>query len=73
MKSYAAHFTGSEEALALNTSAFRKLEVVAALTSPPLTNSSPANVATDQSSILKSIHTAKDKYIFKCKSYKYIF
>lgn len=59
--------TGSEERNKYNFEAFEKLKIVASLTCPPMSNSSPGASSENLDAILSKIHSAKDKHIFRCK------
>jgi len=62
-----SHASGSDEKINASAAAFKTLEVVATLTSPPSATSSPGSSAEDLESILKKVHEVKDKHIFRRK------
>ena len=57
----------SDEKIEANAIALQKLESVAALTSPPSACMSPGTTADDLENVLKKLHCARDKHIFRCK------
>lgn len=60
---------GSAEAFTADAEAMEKLEVVASLSSPLVgISSSNSDSSADMASVLKKIHTAKDKHIFRILS-----
>ena len=58
---------GSEQRNNANAESYEKLRQVAALSSPPSTNTSPGGSADSLDTILSKVHTARDKHIFRCE------
>lgn len=60
--------TGSEDRTNLNAEAFEKLRHVASLSSPVSAIASPGSSVESLHEILKKVHSARDKHIFRCES-----
>lgn len=58
--------SGSDEKAEANSTAFHMLETVAKFTTPPSACSSPGT-SDDLEIILKKLHSARDKHIFRCE------
>ena len=60
-------FLGSEERNNTNAEAFEKLKHVASLSSPVNAIASPGMSVDSLDTILKKVHSARDKHIFRCE------